>query len=76
MQVILGKGDVKPDVLMKINSDTFNDLCDHKISGFQAFVTKRLEFEGKLFKLKKWQSHVVEKYLNHVDIKTLPRLNQ
>ena len=60
---------------MKIGSETWNDLCDKKISGFRAFVTGKLEFEGRLAELKKWNTEVVDKYLNHVDVSSLRGLN-
>ena len=68
MSVFLGKGSDKPNVLMRLTSETFDDLCDKKLTGFRAFVTGRLQFEGNLGDLKKWQSNVVDRYLSEVDV--------
>ena len=42
MSVFLGKASEKPNVLMRLTSETFDDLFDKKLTGFGAFVTGRL----------------------------------
>ena len=63
-QIYLGRADRKSDVTIKMNSDTFGQLCDKKLNGFKAFITGKLSFDGSLGTIKKFDKEVVVRYLN------------
>lgn len=58
-QVYLGQADVRPDVLVKMKAETFDALCDKRMSGFRAFATGQLKMDGKLGALKEFDNEVV-----------------
>ena len=57
---------VKPDVILRMDASTFNDLADKKISGARAVFTGRLSISGSIFALKNFESNVVNKYFPEV----------
>ena len=52
----------KPDVKMKMDINTFNDLADKKMCGAFAYITGKIKIEGSIFALKSFENNVVCKY--------------
>ena len=52
----LGQPKSKPDITVKLSSDTFDKISAGEIGGFRAFVSGKLTFEGNLNVLKKLES--------------------
>ena len=52
----------KPDLVLKMDHNTFNDICDGKIGGFKGVVQGRIRFNGSLNDLKNFDSRIVKTY--------------
>ena len=52
----------KPDIKLKMDIKTFNDLSEKKICGAYAFLTGKVKVEGSIFTLQNFESNVVCKY--------------
>jgi putative sterol carrier protein len=52
----------KPDLTLKMDRQTFDDICDGKIGGFKGVVQGRIKFKGSLNDLKNFDSRIVKTY--------------
>ena len=55
-------GDVKPDAIIKMSEKLFNDISEGRASPIMATITGKMQFEGKLNVLRRFDSIVVKKY--------------
>lgn len=49
----------KPDVHIKMSSETFDRISNSDLSGFRAFVSGQLKMNGCLMTLKKFDKEVI-----------------
>ena len=61
-KVYTGEPLFKPDVHIKMSSETFDRISNNELSGFRAFATGQLKMNGCLMTLKKFDKAVI---LNH-----------
>ena len=52
----------EPDIRMKMDIQTFNDLAEKKMCGAFAYITGKIKIEGSIFALKNFENNVVCKY--------------
>ena len=66
----------KPDVTMKMSQDTFDALCDKKLSGFRGFCTGKIKINGQIKHLTKFDKEFVGKYLHttRVDMSEIDKI--
>ena len=58
-QVYTGEPQYKPDVHIKMSSDTFDRISNNELSGFRAFVSGKVKMNGCLMTLKKFDKEVI-----------------
>ena len=58
-KVYTGEPQFKPDVHIKMSSDTFDRISNNELSGFRAFVSGQVKMNGCLMTLKRFDKEVI-----------------
>mmetsp|Transcript_12918 Transcript_12918/g.21862 ORF Transcript_12918/g.21862 Transcript_12918/m.21862 type:complete len:88 (+) Transcript_12918:938-1201(+) len=62
-KVYIGPPKQEPDVRVKLDAHSFDQFARKELKGMNAYLSGRLRFDGSLFKLKRFEANVVDKYL-------------